>query len=382
MRRDVFGEEHELFRRQFRRFAESELAPKVAQWNSDGVTDRETWLRMGEAGYLGVNVSEAYGGGGGDFLYSAIVLEEIVRVRAWALQVAVHSDTSIPYLTRFGSDAQKARYLPRAVRGECLIALALTEPGAGSDLASIQTRAIREGDHYVLNGSKTFISHGQSCDLVILAAKTDPDASPPHRGISLLLLDADTPGFQRGRNLEKLGFKGQDTSELFFDNCRVPLANRLGEEGAGFKLLMSGLQQERLVIAVQSIAACRRSLDDTLAYVKERKAFGQPVAQFQNTQFTLAELATEVEIGQTFVDKLLAAHVRGDDVVTEVSMAKYWASALQKRLTGECLQLFGGYGFMQEYPISQDYADAALPPIYGGSNEIMKVIIARSLDLA
>ena len=382
MRRDVFGEEHELFRRQFRRFAESELAPKVAQWNSDGVTDRETWRSMGEAGYLGVNVSEAYGGGGGDFLYSAIVLEEIVRVRAWALQVAVHSDTSIPYLTRFGSDAQKARYLPRAVRGECLIALALTEPGAGSDLASIQTRAIRDGDHYVLNGSKTFISHGQSCDLVILAAKTDPDASPPHRGISLLLLDADTPGFQRGRNLEKLGFKGQDTSELFFDNCRVPLANRLGEEGAGFKLLMSGLQQERLVIAVQSIAACRRSLDDTLAYVKERKAFGQPVAQFQNTQFTLAELATEVEIGQTFVDKLLAAHVRGDDVVTEVSMAKYWASALQKRLTGECLQLFGGYGFMQEYPISQDYADAALPPIYGGSNEIMKVIIARSLDLA
>ena len=382
MRRDVFGEEHELFRRQFRRFAESELAPKVSQWNSDGVTDRETWRSMGEAGYLGVNVSEDYGGGGGDFLYSAIVLEEIVRVRAWALQVAVHSDTSIPYLTRFGSDAQKARYLPRAVRGECLIALALTEPGAGSDLASIQTRAIREGDHYVLNGSKTFISHGQSCDLVILAAKTDPDASPPHRGISLLLLDADTPGFQRGRNLEKLGFKGQDTSELFFDNCRVPLANRLGEEGAGFKLLMSGLQQERLVIAVQSIAACRRSLDDTLAYVKERKAFGQPVAQFQNTQFTLAELATEVEIGQTFVDKLLAAHVRGDDVVTEVSMAKYWASALQKRLTGECLQLFGGYGFMQEYPISQDYADAALPPIYGGSNEIMKVIIARSLDLA
>ena len=382
MRRDVFGEEHELFRRQFRRFAESELAPKVAQWNSDGVTDRETWRSLGEAGYLGVNVSEAYGGGGGDFLYSAIVLEEIVRVRAWALQVAVHSDTSIPYLTRFGSDAQKARYLPPAVRGECLIALALTEPGAGSDLANIQTRAIREGDHYVLNGSKTFISHGQSCDLVILAAKTDPDANPPHRGISLLLLDADTPGFQRGRNLEKLGFKGQDTSELFFDNCRVPVANRLGEEGAGFKLLMSGLQQERLVIAVQSIAACRRSLDDTLAYVKERKAFGQPVAQFQNTQFTLAELATEVEIGQTFVDKLLAAHVRGDDVVTEVSMAKYWASALQKRLTGECLQLFGGYGFMQEYPISQDYADAALPPIYGGSNEIMKVIIARSLDLA
>lgn len=381
MQRDVFGEEHELFRSQFRRFAESELAPKVEQWNRDGITDRESWLRMGEAGYLGINVSEAYGGGGGDFLYSAIVLEEIVRIRAWALQVAVHSDTSIPYLTRFGSNAQKARYLPPAVRGELLVALALTEPGTGSDLAHIQTKATRDGDHYVLNGSKTFISHGQSCGLVIVAAKTDPGAMPPHAGITLILLDADTPGFQRGRNLEKLGFKGQDTSELFFDDCRVPVSNRLGEEGAGFKLLMSGLQQERLVIAVQAMAACRRSLEDTIAYVKERKAFGQRIAHFQNTQFKLAELVTEVEIGQAFVDKLLSAHVRGDDVVTEVSMAKYWASALQKRLTGECLQLFGGYGFMKEYPISQDYTDAALPPIYGGSNEIMKVIIARRLGL-
>ncbi|MAJ59640.1 MAG: acyl-CoA dehydrogenase [bacterium TMED88] len=381
MRRDVFTEEHEMFRSEFRRFAETELAPRVEKWNADGVSDRETWLRMGEAGFLGVNVAEVYGGAGGDFLFSAIVLEELARIRAWALQVGVHCDTSMPYLTHFGSDEQKERYLPPAVRGELLIALALTEPAAGSDLAGIQTRALREGDHYVLNGSKTFISHGQTCGMAIVAAKSDPKATPPHAGVSLFLVDADTPGFRRGRNLEKLGFKGQDTSELFFDDCRVAVANRLGAEGAGFKMLMSGLQQERLVIAVQAIAGSRRSLDDTIAYVKERKAFGESIASFQNTQFKLAELATEVEVGQAFIDQLLVAHVRGEGVVTEVSMAKWWASALQKRLSGECLQLFGGYGFMREYPISQDYADAAVPPIYGGSNEIMKVIIARSLGL-
>ncbi len=381
MRRDVFTEEHEMFRSEFRRFAETELAPRVEKWNADGVSDRETWLRMGEAGFLGVNVAEVYGGAGGDFLFSAIVLEELARIRAWALQVGVHCDTSMPYLTHFGSDEQKERYLPPAVRGELLIALALTEPAAGSDLAGIQTRALREGDHYVLNGSKTFISHGQTCGMAIVAAKSDPKATPPHAGVSLFLVDADTPGFRRGRNLEKLGFKGQDTSELFFDDCRVAVANRLGAEGAGFKMLMSGLQQERLVIAVQAIAGSRRSLDDTIAYVKERKAFGESIASFQNTQFKLAELATEVEVGQAFIDQLLVAHVRGEGVVTEVSMAKWWASALQKRLSGECLQLVGGYGFMREYPISQDYADAAVPPIYGGSNEIMKVIIARSLGL-
>jgi acyl-CoA dehydrogenase len=234
----------------------------------------------------------------------------------------------------------------------------------------------------VLNGAKTFISNGQIADLVIVVAKTDPAADPPHRGITLLLVEADTPGFVRGRNLEKLGLKGQDTSELFFEDCRVPVANRLGEEGQGFKMLMQQLQQERLSIADASIASCRRSLDDTLAYVKERHAFGKPLAGFQNTQFRLAELATEVEIGQAFVDKLIAAHVRGEEIVTEVSMAKWWVTDLQKRLTGECLQLHGGYGFMSEYPISGDYADAAVQSIYAGSNEIMKVIIARRLGLA
>jgi alkylation response protein AidB-like acyl-CoA dehydrogenase len=257
----------------------------------------------------------------------------------------------------------------------------MTEPGTGSDLANVQTRALRDGEHYVLNGAKTFISNGQICDLVIVVAKTDPSARPPHDGISLILVEAGTPGFRRGRQLEKLGLKGQDTSELFFENCRVPAANLLGREGQGFKMLMAQLQQERLCIAVSSMASCRRSLDDTIAYVKERRAFGKPLAAFQNTQFKLAELAAEVEIGQAFVDKLLAAHVRGEDIVTEVSMAKFWTTDLQKRLSAECLQLHGGYGFMSEYPISGDYADAAVQSIYAGTNEIMKVIIARRLGL-
>ena len=257
----------------------------------------------------------------------------------------------------------------------------MTEPGTGSDLANVQTKARRDGDFYVLNGSKTFISNGQIGDLFVVVAKTNPQANPPHKGISLLLVEADTPGFVRGRKLDKLGLRGQDTSELAFEDCRVPVANLLGEEGQGFRMLMEKLQQERLTISVASVASCRRALDDTIAYAKERRAFGQPIAAFQNTQFKLAELATEVEIGQAFVDKLLVAHVRGDEIVSEVSMAKWWTTDLQKRLTSECVQLHGGYGFMLEYPIAMDYADAAVQSIYAGTNEIMKVIIARRLGL-
>jgi acyl-CoA dehydrogenase len=381
MRREIFSDEHELFRDQIRRFAEAEIEPKLAQWNAAGVTDRETWRRAGEEGFLGVTAPEEYGGAGADYLYAAIIHEELARIRAHALMLGLHSDICMPYLIVYGTPEQKARYLPGAISGEIILAIAMTEPGAGSDLAGVQTRAIRDGDHYLLNGTKTFISNGQIGDLVIVVAKTDPDADPPHRGISLLLVEADAPGFVRGRNLEKLGLKGQDTSELFFEDCRVPVENRLGGEGQGFKILMKQLQQERLTIADGSIASCRRSLEDTLEYVKERRAFGQPIAAFQNTQFKLAELATEVEIGQAFVDKLLAAHVRGEDIVSEVSMAKWWVTDLQKRLTGECLQLHGGYGFMSEYPISGDYADAAVQSIYAGSNEIMKLIVARRLGL-
>jgi len=379
--RDVYSEEHELFRAQFRRFAEAEIAPRIPDWNRDGRTDKETWKRAGKEGFLGASAPVEYGGAGGDFLFDAVLMEEMARIRAHAMMMSLHSDICMPYLVHYGSEEQKRRYLPGAISGEIVLAIAMTEPGTGSDLASVQTRAIREGDSYLLNGAKTFISNGQICDLVIVVAKTDPSAEPPHRGMSLLLVEGGTPGFVRGRNLEKLGLHGQDTSELFFQDCRVPAANLLGGEGQGFRMLMSQLQQERLCIAVASIASCRRALEDTIDYVKQRKAFGRRIAGFQNTQFKLAELATEVEVGQAFVDKLLAAHVAGRDIVAGVSMAKWWTTELQKRLTSECLQLHGGYGFMSEYPISGDYADAAVQSIYAGSNEIMKVIIARQLGL-
>jgi acyl-CoA dehydrogenase len=382
MRRDIFSDEHEHFRAEFRRFAEAEILPKIEEWNTAGISDRDTWQKMGEAGFLGANQPEEYGGSGVDFLYDAIVMEELAYMRAHGLQASLHTDICMPYLTSYGSEEQKQKYLTRAISGECLVAVAMTEPGTGSDLANVQTRAIRDGDHYVVNGAKTFISNGQNCDLVIVVAKTDPDASPPHNGISLLLVDADTPGFERGRNLKKLGLKGQDTSEMFFNDCRVPAENLLGQEGQGFKMLMEKLQQERLCIGVGSMASCRRSLDDTVEYVTQRKAFGKNISGFQNTQFKLAELATEIEIGQAFVDKLLAAHVRGEEIVSEVSMAKWWTTDLQRKVSAECLQLFGGYGFMDEYPISRDYADAAVQTIYAGTNEIMKVIIAKRMGLS
>ncbi len=381
MRRDIFSDEHDHFRAEFRRFVEAEIEPKIAEWNARGVTDRATWKRCGDQGFLGASAPEEYGGGGGDFLFEAVIIEEIARVRAHALMLSLHSDICLPYLAEFGTEEQKNRFLTAAIAGDCILAIAMTEPGTGSDLASVQTRAIRDGDDYLLNGAKTFISNGQISDLVIVVAKTDPAADPPHRGISLLLVEADRPGFERGRNLEKIGLKGQDTSELFFRDCRVPCDNLLGQEGQGFKMLMGQLQQERLTIAVGSMASCHRSLEDTLAYVKDRKAFGQPIASFQNTQFTLAELATKAEIGQAFVDRLLSAHVRGDEIVREVSMAKYWVTDLQKEMAAKCLQLHGGYGFMAEYPISGDYQDAAVQSIYAGTNEIMKIIIARRLGL-
>jgi acyl-CoA dehydrogenase len=381
MKREIFTAEHDLFRDQFRKFAEREIAPRVDGWNERGMSDRETWRKLGEAGYLGANQPAEYGGSGADFLYDAIIMEELADLRAHAIMVSLHSDIVMPYLVAYGSEAQKQRYLPGAISGEILLGIAMTEPGTGSDLANVQTRARRDGDHYVLNGAKTFISNGQIGDLFIVVCKTDPDAKPPHKGVSLILVEADTPGFVRGRKLDKLGLRGQDTSELAFEDCRVPVENVLGRPGDGFRMLMEKLQQERLTIAIASIASCRRALNDTIAYAKERRAFGQPIAAFQNTQFTLVELATQVEIGQAFVDKLLTAHVRGEEIVSEVSMAKWWTTDLQKRLTSECLQLHGGYGFMREYPIATDYADAAVQSIYAGTNEIMKVIIARRLGL-
>lgn len=381
MRRTLFDEEHELFRDQFRRFVSEEIEPKIPDWNAQGMSDRESWRRAGEAGYLGACVPEAYGGAGAEFTYDAIIMEEMAYARAHGMMISLHSDICLPYVLSFGSEEQKQKYVPGCVSGEILLGICMTEPAAGSDLQGIQTRAVRDGEGWVLNGAKTFISNGQIGDLFIVVAKTDPDAEKASRGISLFLVEADTPGFVRGQKLDKLGLRGQDTSEIFFEHCRLPGNALLGEEGRGFYMLMDKLQQERICIAVASIASCRRSLDDTLAYVKERRAFGQPIGQFQNTQFTLADLATQVEVGQAFIDGLVGAHVRGEDVVSEASMGKWWASDLQKRVASECLQLHGGYGFMNEYPIAGDYADAAVQSIYAGTNEIMKRIIARRLGL-
>ncbi len=381
MRREIFTEEHEMFREQVRRFVEAEIEPKVAEWNRNGISDRESWRKMGAAGFLGPNAPAEYGGAGADFLYDAIVMEELARVRAHGLMMGLHSDICMPYITTYGTEEQKKRYLPKAIAGELILAIAMTEPSTGSDLAAVRTTARRDGDHYVINGSKIFISNGQLADLVIVVTKTDPNAKPAHRGISLILVEGNAPGFVRGRKLDKLGFKGQDTSELFFEDCRVPATNLLGKEGQGFKMLMEKLQQERLVCAVGAIESARRCLDDTIAYTKQRRAFGQPIASFQNTQFKLAEMATEIEVGRAFVDRLMAAHVRHEDLVTEVSMAKWWTTELLKKVSSQCLQLFGGYGFMMEYPVATDYADAAVQAIYAGTNEIMKVIIARRMGL-
>jgi acyl-CoA dehydrogenase len=381
MRREIFTAEHDTFREQVRRFVDNEIEPKVVEWNRNGISDRESWRKMGAAGFLGANAEEEYGGGGVDFLYDAIVMEELARVRAHGLMMGLHSDICMPYLSTYGSEEQKRRYLPGAISGETILAIAMTEPSTGSDLAAVRTTAKREGDHYVINGSKIFISNGQLADLVIVVTKTDPNAKPAHRGISLILVDGNAPGFVRGRKLDKLGFKGQDTSELFFEDCRVPVTNLLGTEGQGFKMLMEKLQQERLVCAVGAIESARRCLEDTIAYTKQRRAFGQAISSFQNTQFKIAEMATEIEVGRAFVDRLMAAHVRHEDLVTEVSMAKWWTTELLKKVSSQCLQLFGGYGFMMEYPVATDYADAAVQAIYARTNEIMKVIIARRMEL-
>jgi acyl-CoA dehydrogenase len=382
MHRDLFDADHELFREQVRRFVEKEVVPRIARWNEAGLCDRDIWRRLGEAGFVAPSAPVEFGGAGVDFRYDAIVIEELARVRAHALMVSLHSGVCLPYIATFGSEEQKRKYLPGVVRGEILLGICMTEPSAGSDLQGIRSTARRDGDGYVLNGSKTFISHGQLGDLFIVAAKTDPHAKPAHKGLSLFLVEADTPGFKRGRKLDKIGLRGQDTSEVFFEDCRLPRASLLGsDEGHGFRMLMEKLQQERLVIAIVAVAWARRALEDTIGYVKERKAFGRSIADFQNTQFKLAELASEVEIGQTFVDRLLASHVRGDEVTTEVSMAKWWTTEMLRRLTTQCQQLYGGYGFMREYAIAEDFADAAVQTIYAGTNEIMRQIIARRMGL-
>jgi len=380
MERRLFSQEHEIFRNNFRQFIETRVLPKQAKWRAQGVVDREIWLEAGEAGFLCPWMEEEYGGAGGDFLHSVIVMEEVSRAYESGWAASLHSDIIVPYIHAFGSAEQKSKWLPGCVSGQTVTALAMTEPGTGSDVAGITTTAKRDGDEYVINGAKTFISNGMSCDLLVLAART-ANSDDPHRSVSLFVVEADTPGFIRSRKLEKMGMESQDTAELAFDDCRIPADNLLGQEGMGFMMLMQQLQQERLCVAILSQANAERVLEDAIAYTQERKAFGRSISKFQNTQFTLAQCATEIEVGRAFLDSLVARHVAGDYLVKECSMAKLWQTEMQGRIVDACLQLYGGYGYMLEYPISRAYVDARVQRIYAGTSEIMKVIIAKQMGL-
>ncbi|MEM9463122.1 MAG: acyl-CoA dehydrogenase family protein [Myxococcota bacterium] len=381
MKRSLFSEEHDLFRDSVRRFVEREVVPHQERWNEAGSVDREAWRKAGHAGLLCPWLPEEHGGPGGDFLHSVVVMEELARVYESGFAVGLHSDIVVPYIHAYGSKAQKARWLPRCVRGEVVTAIAMTEPGTGSDLAAIQTIARRDGDHWVLNGAKTFISNAILCDLCIVAAKTEQEPADPHKAISLFLVPADTPGFIKGKKLAKMGMASQDTAELFFEDCRVPADHLLGGEGAGFLMLMQKLQPERLVVGVVCQASAEQVLADTVAYTKERQAFGRPLSKFQNTRFKLAECATEVEVGRAFLDRLISEHMAGQVLVKECSMAKLWQSEMLGRVTDACLQMFGGYGYMLEYPVTRAFMDARVQRIYAGTSEIMKVIISKQMGL-
>ncbi|GAA3076348.1 long-chain specific acyl-CoA dehydrogenase [Pseudonocardia yunnanensis] len=378
MQRDIFDAEHDAFRSLARTFIAKEITPFHDQWERDGQVSRDVWLAAGRAGLLGTDVPEEYGGGGvPDFRYNAVLLEELTRAGATGIGFPLQNDVVAPYLLRLADEDQKKRWLPGFCSGEIITAIAMTEPGAGSDLQGIQTHARREGDDWVLNGSKTFITNGILSDLVIVVARTDPDAGS--RGFSLLVVERGMPGFERGRRLEKVGLKAQDTAELSFTDVRVPAANVLGAPGSGFVSLMQNLAQERLSIAVGSVAGAARALELTLDYTKERTAFGRPVANFQNTRFELAEMDTEVTVAQVFVDRCITEHVAGRLTVQDAAKAKWWASDVQKRVVDRCVQLHGGYGYMLEYPIAKAFVDSRVQAIYGGTNEIMKEIIGRAL---
>ncbi|WP_165677542.1 acyl-CoA dehydrogenase family protein [Metapseudomonas otitidis] len=375
--RTLFSPEHELFRDSVRRFLEEEAVPFHHQWEKDGHVGRALWNKAGEAGLLCSHIPEAYGGVGADFLYSTVVIEEIGRLGLTGIGFSLHSDIVAPYILHYGSEAQKEKYLPRLVSGELVTAIAMTEPGAGSDLQGVMTTAVLDGDHYVINGSKTFITNGFLADLVIVVAKTDPKAGA--KGTSLFLVEADTPGFSKGKRLEKVGMKAQDTSELFFQDVRVPKENLLGQAGMGFAYLMQELPQERLTVGIGALASAEAALKWTLDYTRDRKAFGKAIAEFQNTRFKLAEMATEIQIGRVFVDRCLELHLQRKLDVPTAAMLKYWGTDLQCKVLDECVQLHGGYGFMWEYPVARAWADARVQRIYAGTNEIMKEIIARSL---
>jgi long-chain-acyl-CoA dehydrogenase len=370
--------EHLMFRDAVKKFIAKEITPYHEQWERDGIVPRELWRKAGDMGFLCMDVPEAYGGGGvQDFRYNAILIEELAYAGAHGPGFSIHSDMVVPYIRDFGNEEQKRRWLPKMASGEIIGAIAMTEPNTGSDLANIRTSAVRQGEHYVLNGQKTFISNGILNDLVIVVAKTDPSAGA--RGVSLLVVERGMDGYERGRNLDKIGLHAQDTAEIFFNNVKVPVENRLGEENQGFIYLMQKLAQERLSIAVLGQASAEAALQETIQYCQERTAFGRPIGRFQNSRFALAEMQTEIEIGRVFVDDCILRHNRGELTSERAAMAKWWITDMQVRVIDRCVQLHGGYGYMREYPIARAYLNSRAQKIYGGTNEIMKEIIGRSL---
>ncbi|MCB5945536.1 acyl-CoA dehydrogenase family protein [Acidocella sp. KAb 2-4] len=377
MKRTLFSSDHEIFRDTVRAFVTTELVPYHAQWEQEKRVPREVWRKAGEAGLLCCDTPEEYGGAGADWLYNVVVIEELAKAGMTGPGFMVHSEMVAPYIRAWGSEELKHKWLPKMVSGDAIGAVAMTEPGAGSDLKELRTRALRDGDDYVVNGQKTYISNGQNCDFILLACKTDPAAGA--KGVSIVLTEADRPGFTRGRNLEKIGLKAQDTSELFFQDLRVPVANRLGGEGDGFKMLMTKLAQERLTQAVRSICVAEAAIQWTVDYTRERKMFGHTIADFQNTQFVLAQLAAETTALRVFTDHCIAQHLKGELSHVEAAKVKLTVTDLHNKVVNECLQFFGGYGYMSEYPIARAFIDARITRIAGGASEVMKQIISRDL---
>ncbi|NHC40468.1 acyl-CoA dehydrogenase [Bacillus sp. MM2020_1] len=381
MKHPYLNEDHEIFRKSLRKFLDKEAYPFYEQWEEDRMIPRSFWKKMGEQGFLCPDIDEEYGGSEVDWGFAVVINEELERVGSGLIGIGLHNDIVVPYITAYGTEKQKQRWLPKCVTGEIITAIAMTEPGTGSDLANIKTTAKLDGDHYIVNGQKTFITNGIQSDLIVVAVKTDLNAVPKHKGVSLLVIERDAPGFSRGRKLNKVGLHCQDTAELIFEDCRVPKENLLGEEGKGFLYLMEKLQQERLLVAIGAQTASEVMLKMTMDYVKSREAFGKPVSQFQNTQFKIVEMATDIEMGRAFLDQLIAEHIEGKNVVTKVSMAKWKLTDIAKKSAAECMQLHGGYGYMEEYEIARRFRDIPVSSIYAGTNEIMKTIIAKNLGL-